>query len=585
MAAISGWPTLPDLTIVRDLDGDDVADEYVRVYTDLGNIEHALHGLNWAPDGKLYMSKGTSKGLTLPGRIAPKPFRELWGVTAPPGTPDLPEAPRTFKPGEYKNTYQNPADDWGKEGGMLRCDDMGANLEIVSRGMRNPWDVGFDHGFNWMTTDNDQYDGDRIMMPFYGAHFGWSHPWSADWTGAGHLPTVPVSGPVFPGSGTGKVYYDSPAFPAAFRGVWFMNDWLRKTIFVTGRVGWRVDPAEGRQVERVRRRPRRVVPAGRYRNRAGRRVVRFRLGHFVWRGFQGWKADQRRQNLPHHRRRDAPAAISPKREKAIASWTVAELIDDLGSPVSAWRANAQEELVRRGAPAAAELIRRAEGGRLTTALETWTLWTLGRMPARDQATSTWLETKAPTLSLNARLQSLRIAAYRVRRSGESTPLPQFVEKALSDAEPRVRFEAVQAVWQGRQKRLADKVWALTATETESHHVLFGVAGVALTFDGVGAETASRGSAGRSAPRRAAGAPGKRGVGEGRGGEIPLGFRCGDLRRGGLVAGEAERQFADCGRSRASEFRGRTAGAAARRDQARGVANHDRWHGTSAARSR
>src|SRR5688572_28986175 len=36
----------PDLTVVRDLDGDDVADEYVRVFTDLGNIEHGLHGLN-----------------------------------------------------------------------------------------------------------------------------------------------------------------------------------------------------------------------------------------------------------------------------------------------------------------------------------------------------------------------------------------------------------------------------------------------------------------------------------------------------------------------------------------------------------
>ena len=68
----------PDLTIVRDLDGDDEADEYVLVYTDLGNIEHALHGLNFAPDGKLYMSKGNSKGLNQPGRIAPQPFRELF---------------------------------------------------------------------------------------------------------------------------------------------------------------------------------------------------------------------------------------------------------------------------------------------------------------------------------------------------------------------------------------------------------------------------------------------------------------------------------------------------------------------------
>jgi hypothetical protein len=100
----------PDLTIVRDLDGDDEADEYVRVFTDLGNIEHALHGLNWAPDGKLYMSKGTSKGLSQPGRIAPKPFRDLWGVTLPAGTPEGPEPPRVYKKGEYRSTYQDPAD-------------------------------------------------------------------------------------------------------------------------------------------------------------------------------------------------------------------------------------------------------------------------------------------------------------------------------------------------------------------------------------------------------------------------------------------------------------------------------------------
>ncbi|HEY1051590.1 MAG TPA: hypothetical protein VGE39_17580, partial [Prosthecobacter sp.] len=56
----------PDLTVVRDLDGDDVADEYVKVFTDLGNLEHGLHGLVWAPDGKLYMSKGNSKGLNDP---------------------------------------------------------------------------------------------------------------------------------------------------------------------------------------------------------------------------------------------------------------------------------------------------------------------------------------------------------------------------------------------------------------------------------------------------------------------------------------------------------------------------------------
>ena len=52
----------PDLTLVKDTDQDGVGDSYTKLYTDLGNIEHGLHGLNRGPDGWVYMSKGTSKG-------------------------------------------------------------------------------------------------------------------------------------------------------------------------------------------------------------------------------------------------------------------------------------------------------------------------------------------------------------------------------------------------------------------------------------------------------------------------------------------------------------------------------------------
>ena len=127
----------PELTIVRDKDGDDIADEYILLYTDLGNLEHGLHGLTWGPDGRMYMSKGNSKGHTRPGHVAPLPFRELWGVTAPEGSPDFP-MPGTYTRDTYKHSYHDPADDWGREGGVLVCDDMGENLEIVSRGFRNP---------------------------------------------------------------------------------------------------------------------------------------------------------------------------------------------------------------------------------------------------------------------------------------------------------------------------------------------------------------------------------------------------------------------------------------------------------------
>jgi len=90
----------------------------------------------------------------------------------------------------------------------------------------------FDTGFHWLGTDNDQTTGDRVFMPFLGAHFGWNHPWCAHWGTEAHPPNVPVSGPLFEGSGTAVVFGDSPQFPSTHRGVFFINDWLRKTTFV-----------------------------------------------------------------------------------------------------------------------------------------------------------------------------------------------------------------------------------------------------------------------------------------------------------------------------------------------------------------
>lgn len=50
----------PELTVLRDTDGDDVADEYQVIYTGLNNLRHGLHGLNWGPDGWLYMTMGNT---------------------------------------------------------------------------------------------------------------------------------------------------------------------------------------------------------------------------------------------------------------------------------------------------------------------------------------------------------------------------------------------------------------------------------------------------------------------------------------------------------------------------------------------
>ena len=457
----------PDLTIVRDLDGDDEADEYVLVYTDLGNIEHALHGLNFAPDGKLYMSKGNSKGLNQPGRIAPQPFRELFDQPALPGSPDLPPS-RTFTKATYRKTYQDPKDDWGRHGGILRCDPDGGNLEIVARGFRNPWDIAFDSGFNWLGTDNDQSDGDRIFMAFFDADFGWAHKWSPHWTGAGHLPTVPISGPVFTGSGTGIVFAEAPpALPPSFHGVWFINDYLHRITFAY-RARWDgalIQPAGGKWEPFLRAGDALFNPVD---IDLGPDGALYLTG---WGSVLGGEFKNGKQTNEGRVWRVAAtgaprAPVAAHRTQPYGKWTFAQLAADLGSWVATWRADASAELVRRGPAVRAELVALATRPNLPTAQETWALWTLGRMALGDAELDTWFGTIGVKLSFNARIQSLRIVAHRLRESKRATALPPFVAAALTDPEPRVRFAALQSIGQARQPALLDAVCHVAATETE-----------------------------------------------------------------------------------------------------------------------
>ena len=458
----------PDLTVVRDLDGDDEADEYVRVYTDLGNLEHGLHGLNWAPDGRLYMSKGNSKGLTQPGRVAPRAFRELWGVRAPVGTPDLPP-PRTFRKGEYRKAYHDPSDDWGLEGGVLRCDDGGTGLEIVSRGMRNPWDMTFDSGFNALVTDNDQNSGDRVFRAFHGAHFGWNHPWSAHWGTEPHVPTAPVSGPLHEGSYTGVVFGDSPAFPNSHRKVFFVNDWLRKTTFVW-RPTWEgalLKPSGGDWEP--------FVEGG----GALFRPTDLEVGPDGALWILGWSAgygaEYREGQMTSEGRvfRVTPSGQKPnakpasKRSKPLVRWTPAELIEDLDGLLPVWRIDAQDELVRRGDAARPAILKALQARSLPEARETWLLWTLGRGNAKDASTDTillqWLQ--EPATGLNRRIQCVRILADRTRRRGDEA-LAEAVVALLGHPEARLRFEAVQAVGLCRQTSALDALLRCLATEKD-----------------------------------------------------------------------------------------------------------------------
>ncbi|MEZ6126239.1 MAG: DUF6807 family protein [Planctomycetaceae bacterium] len=467
----------PDLTVVRDTDGDDIADEYVRVYTGLGNLEHSLHGLNFAPDGKLYMSKGNSRGYNRIDQLAPKPFRELWGLPSPEGAPEYTEV-EVFTKETYKRAYHTPSDDWGQQGGILRCDPIdaegnyGRNLEIVSRGFRNPWDIAFDDSFNWLGTDNDQTQGDRIFSPFYGAHFGWGHPWSYHWTGEGHLPTVPACAPLFEGSGTGVIHYHAGHFPEEYRNVFFVNDWMRREVyafrpkwdgalltceggfpgvFAHADGGRTLPGSSGRVFEPT------DIEVG-----PGGALYILSWGH----GYGATIRDGQQIDAGRvYRIRHADSALikwrSDHRHKPIAEWSLEELFVDLGSSVPAWRTNAQNELVRRGAVAGSFLAEKLAGENLTIAEETWTMWTLARLGVPMD-----LDAVDMTTFSNPALQAIRIAAWQNRHLATVAPLPKFVLNALKSPEARLRHAAVLAIHQSGDSECTSRLLDLAAQETD-----------------------------------------------------------------------------------------------------------------------
>ena len=473
----------PDFTVVRDTDGDDIADEYIKIYRDLGNLEHSLHGLNWAPDGKLYMSKGNSKGLTQPGRIAPKPFRDLWGVESPKGSLNLPPAEK-FTAEKYKKDYHHPSDDWGREGGILRCDQMGKNLEIISRGFRNPWDMAMDDNFNFLGTDNDQNDGDKIFMPFYGAHFGWGHSWSYNWTDSTHLPTAPHSGPFFNGSGTGVIYYSLDRFPPRYRNVFFINDWGRKCTYVM-RPRW-----DGALLQSdTGNEPLEIFADA---NGSLYKPSDIEVGPdgalwiLSWGNDYGvtWNGDPKLENqknegrifrIWHHKNPPNKKTewLLEKRLKPINKWSIQELADDFDHPIPSWRTDAQGELIKRNTSEDSNALIELTKAAKTQAEETWLIWTLAQHKPKDskqntKVNQTLLQFSKGHGTLNQKIQSLRALRLRLAKTktNEKSKFSEALSQALNHKNPRIRFAALQTIWQDRLDSFTPNIKTLAANEKD-----------------------------------------------------------------------------------------------------------------------
>ena len=366
----------PELTVLRDTDGDDIADEYQIIYTGLNNLRHSVHGLNWGPDGWLYFTMGN----TWVKPNAPKPIRDLQGIKSE----DKTQYPLTkvYTKETYPKSF-HPLNKDEKEGGIFRCRPGGYGLELFARGMRNPWDMCMDSGFNWLATDNDPgRPGERIFMPIRHGHYSMRHPWKFDWMGK-HIAVAPSSDlfPSVSGSGTGVAFYTSDHFPEKYRNKYLIADWTNNCIFLYNPkwVGALQVPAEKKS---------KIIDGGTtqggdlgYKGAKGRSLFRptdIEIGPDGALYIAGWgsvygteyvsnKKWTAEENAKYQGRvfrlihKESPLISrekwdTKKRNKILENWSFDELLEDLGSNVHVWRVHAQDELIRRGHAVSRKLL-------------------------------------------------------------------------------------------------------------------------------------------------------------------------------------------------------------------------------------
>ncbi|GAB3278844.1 hypothetical protein GCM10027347_53290 [Larkinella harenae] len=202
----------------QDTDHDDQFDRVTCLQSFTGFEEHGPHSVVLAPDQKsLYLIAG-----------------------------NFTQTPRTnatrFAMGSQRDNLlpdrSNPDGRANAGGGWIaRVDSAGKHWELISRGLRNPFDLAFNEAGELFTYDSDmEWD---IGMPWYrptrichvtsGSEFGWrdgNAKWSPDWPD--NLPPVLNIGP---GSPTNLISAHTARFPEKYRHTLLAFDWSFGLIY------------------------------------------------------------------------------------------------------------------------------------------------------------------------------------------------------------------------------------------------------------------------------------------------------------------------------------------------------------------
>jgi glucose/arabinose dehydrogenase len=168
--------------LVRDTDGDGLADESTSVVRDLPHGRHQNNGLVMGPGGSLFLTNGT--------------------------------------------TCDDCEGEDSRSGAILQANQDGSDLQVYATGLRNPYDLAFDGQGRLWATDNGSDEPcatvDELNRIVEGGDYGW--PYSGDGCDPfsdGITPTADLGLHV---ASTGITSYESDAFPDAYHGL-FISLW------------------------------------------------------------------------------------------------------------------------------------------------------------------------------------------------------------------------------------------------------------------------------------------------------------------------------------------------------------------------
>ncbi len=200
---------------VRDSDGDDQLDEVQQLIAIRGAGEHGPHAIVPGPDGKsLYFCAGNHTDLV---RYDTTRVPPVWS--------------EDHLLGRMWDARGHAAGKLAPGGWIVRCDPDGQNVQLISNGYRNEYDIAFNRDGELFTFDADMewdigtpwYRPTRVNHVVSGSEFGWR-------SGTGKWPeyypdSLPATVNIGPGSPTGVVFGTGAKFPAKYQKALFIADW------------------------------------------------------------------------------------------------------------------------------------------------------------------------------------------------------------------------------------------------------------------------------------------------------------------------------------------------------------------------